>query len=117
MACVGVAGTRTAGLTALDVTFRERAAAHGLSLRQLRSEIENPFGNFARIGHGSSYGYNSRKNTVLPPCSHAVFTSMGCARTFFFFDRAAGVGYHARQREVILASLEGRDPTLFVFRV
>jgi hypothetical protein len=24
------------------------------------------------------YGYNSRKNTFLPPYSHAVLTSMGC---------------------------------------
>src|ERR1700684_3890690 len=24
------------------------------------------------------YGYNSRKNTLLPPYSHAVLTSMGC---------------------------------------
>src|SRR6266436_1202269 len=54
VACVGVAGTGTARLTALDVTFRERASAHGLSLRQLRSEITNTFRNFARIGHGPS---------------------------------------------------------------
>lgn len=26
------------------------------------------------------YGYNSRKNTFLPPYSHAVLTSMGCTR-------------------------------------
>jgi len=32
----GVPGTTTAGLTAFDIAFRERATAHGLRLRQLQ---------------------------------------------------------------------------------
>jgi hypothetical protein len=41
MAGLGVVGAGTAGLTALDVAFRERAATHGLRLSELQGQITN----------------------------------------------------------------------------
>jgi hypothetical protein len=46
---IGKIGVETL-LDSVDVTFRERASTHRLSLRQLRGEVENTLRNFARIG-------------------------------------------------------------------
>jgi hypothetical protein len=43
-----------------------------------RSRIRS--GTSRESGMVPPYGYNSRKNTFLPPYSHAVLTSMGCTQ-------------------------------------
>src|SRR5882762_940389 len=48
------------------------------------------------------YGYNSRKNTFLPPYSHAVLTSMGCTPaivdTFTYVCQCGCIGIDRKWR-------------------
>src|SRR5216683_8236381 len=50
----------------------------GLACASCAARLRIRSGTSRESGIVPPYGYNSRKNTFLPPYSHAVFTSMGC---------------------------------------
>src|SRR5712692_11558181 len=52
----------------------------GLACASCAARLRIRSGTSRESGIVPPYGYNSRKNTFLPPYSHAVFTSMGCTR-------------------------------------
>jgi len=60
---LGVLRTSATWLAALDRTFRQRAAAHGLGIGQICCELADAGRDIRRSksGHNLSYGYTSRK--------------------------------------------------------
>ena len=74
----GVGGAGATGLAAPNGAFGNRAAAHGLWLRQCCGEIANLGGDIGRSGHALSYNTYFRKINPAKTPHAAILIILAC---------------------------------------